>query len=141
MIRRNLRQIRGKGNHGKMKRRWVIFKFIVTGGFCTCIDFSIYMCLSTVIAMSYAKCISMFCSCTMSFFLNKLWTFRDKKSYTVPQVLKFAITQLINISVNVGCNIIIYDLTQMKILAFVLSTLSAMTVNYLLQKKIVFREG
>jgi putative flippase GtrA len=123
-----------------VKCKQVIVKFIMTGGLCTCIDFSIYMCLSTVIGISYAKCISMFCSCTVSFFLNKFWTFRDKKSYTVRQVLKFAIVQLINISVNVGSNTIIYELTQIKILAFVFATLSAMTINYLLQRKIVFRE-
>lgn len=123
-----------------MKEKKTLLKFIVTGGICTSIDFLVYMGMSTRIGLSVAKCISMVCSCTVSFFLNKLWTFEDRKKIYFKQVLNFIGVQIVNISVNVVSNQLIYEVTQIKILSFLFATLLAMIVNYLLQKKMVFRE-
>lgn len=123
-----------------MKKGLVLSKFILAGGLCTFIDFILYMLLSMVISVTYAKGFSMICSCTVSFFLNKFWIFKEKGWPSVNQILKYVAVQIINISINVGSNKVIYDFTNVKILAFMVATFMAMMVNYLLQKRVVFRE-
>lgn len=114
-------------------------KFIFVGGTATCIDFVIYMILNNFINLSIAKVISMVTSCIYSYFLNKKWTFECKEKNNSSQIIKYTFSQIINVTTNVLVNFIIYKITNIKIIAYIIATLVAMTVNYVLQKKYVFR--
>ncbi len=120
--------------------KYKFIKFIFVGGSSTLLDFIIYLLLSNVIAMSFAKCFSMIVSCTYSFFLNKSWTFNDKQKINTKQIILYIIVQAINITTNVTINQLGYIITNNKLLAYIIATGISMIVNYLLQKNIIFKE-
>ena len=117
-----------------------LIKFLLVGGSSTCIDFIIYMLLSKIIFVSISKLVSMTISCAYSFLLNRNWTFENKSTKTNIQIIKFIISQCINIATNVCINQGMLWITNNKIISYIIATLCAMTVNYILQKNIVFRE-
>lgn len=121
-------------------KKYKFIKFIIVGGSSTLLDFTIYMILNNFIEISIAKFISMTISCIYSFFINRCWTFESKEKINSKQLLKYVITQIINILVNVGTNQLIYTITTIKLLAYIVATGVAMIINYLLQKTIVFKE-
>lgn len=116
-------------------------RFIIIGGTATCIDFTIYMLLSQWISFSYAKAISMIISCVFSFFINKKWTFHDKEAINTIKISKYVISQGINIVINVSMNAFVLEISNIKILAFIIATATAMVANFLLQKNFVFKGG
>lgn len=118
--------------------QWKLFRFLITGGCSTGIDFVIYIFLSRSVNLSVAKTISMCTASIFSYFINKKWTFQDKKAVYTAQVFKYILAQAVNLGVNVGMNAAMYSLFHQKVIAFVLATGTAMTVNYLLQKRFVF---
>ena len=120
--------------------KYKFIKFIFVGGSSTLLDFIIYLLLSNVIAMSFAKCFSMIVSCIYSFFLNKSWTFNDKQKINTKQIVLYVIVQAINITTNVTINQLGYIITNNKLLAYIIATGISMIVNYLLQKNIIFKE-
>ena len=120
--------------------QWKLFRFLITGGCSTGIDFVIYIFLSRSINLSVAKTISMCTASVFSYFVNKKWTFQDKKAVYTTQVFKYTLAQSVNLGVNVGINAAMFSLFHQKVIAFVLATGTAMTVNYLMQKWFVFSE-
>lgn len=120
--------------------KYKIMKFIIVGGSSTCIDFIIYMILSIKIDISISKSISMVISCMYSFILNRNWTFDNKDTSIMIQLPIYIGSQIINIIVNVLTNKVMYIVTENKIISYIIATICAMIINYILQKKIVFRE-
>ncbi len=118
-----------------------IIRFLIIGGISTLIDYTLYMLISIKISIIIAKFISMLCACIFSFFANKNWTFSNKEKINSKMIISYIITQVINISVNTGTNYIMYNLTNSKTIAFIIATLIAMIVNYLLQHFVVFKGG
>ncbi len=117
------------------------FKFLIIGGISTAIDFCIYMIISNYIDITISKLISMTIASVFSFIFNKNWTFINKEKTSVIMALKYILAQIINIGVNTGINTLVYNLTKVKIIAFIIATGIAMVVNYLLQKIVVFNGG
>lgn len=117
-----------------------IWRFLVIGGISTTIDFIIYYCFSNYIDISAAKVISMCAASVFSFYMNKKWTFMDQEKNSVKKVAKYVIVQIVNITINTVVNRMVYIMTSMKIIAFVIATVVAMCANYLLQRTIVFRK-
>ena len=122
-----------------IKNRKSEFRFLIVGGLSTLIDFIIYMLLSNYIDISVSKCCSMIIASIFAYVCNKNWTFSDSESTNAKKIFKYIISQLINITVNTTINTVMYNLTKIKVLAFVVATGVAMIINYLLQKTIVFR--
>lgn len=116
-----------------------IFRFLVTGGTATLIDYCIYMLLTLHININVAKIFSMGCAVSYSFFINKIWTFNNKDRINMILVIKYTICQVINIMVNVSTNLFFLRLTEDKTVAFIMATGIAMTFNYAFQRIIVFR--
>lgn len=116
-----------------------VFRFLISGGTATLIDLTIYYVLSNFIDITPSKLISITCASIFSFFINKKWTFSNDGKYSFWQILKYIIAVLINIGVNTAINTLLFNLTNIKFLAFVIATLVAMIVNYLLQKFFVFK--
>nr|WP_321023666.1 GtrA family protein [Clostridium neonatale] len=115
-----------------------IIKFILVGSISTSIDLCIYMILSSEFNIILSKIISTTIACIISLIINKNWTFQYKKDMNLVLILKYIIVQITNILCNVTTNTIIYKITQKKFISFVIATLCAMIVNFLLQKYYVF---
>lgn len=122
-----------------MKLHKQIARFMVVGGFSTLVDFVIYMLLSAHLAITTSKSISMIFASVISYILSKNWTFKSINETNSSHILKFYVTLFINFITNISVNNIILDISGLKIFSFVIATLSAMTVNFLLQRYWVFR--
>lgn len=118
-----------------------LLRFLIIGGISTSIDFVLYMILSKKIYLYFAKCISMLISMAFSYVGNRLWSFEVKSNKVVNSIFKYIIVQLINLVLNVSVNYLIFNYTNSKIIAFIFATCIAMVVNYILQRKFVFREN
>lgn len=115
-------------------------KFILVGGSSTLIDFIIYMILSKYINISLAKIISMSIASIYSFIINKNWTFTNNEKIDMVMIVKYIVTQILNITVNTCVNSLIFKISNIKVLAFVIATGVAMCVNFILQKVVVFKK-
>lgn len=114
-------------------------KFIISGGFSTILDFAIYVLLSNFIAINPSKAISISCSSVFSFIVNKNWVFMTRNLNKWPSLFRYLIVFLINLSVNVSTNGLVFEFTDKKILAFIIATIAASLVNFSLQNKWVFK--
>lgn len=116
-------------------------RFLVVGGSSTLLDFIIYMLLSTKLNITISKFISMTVSSIYSFLINKNWTFNNKNKITFILTFKYILCVFINIFVNTTSNTLIFNLTNNKIISFIIATGFAMIVNFVIQKEVVFRGG
>lgn len=117
-----------------------ILKFLVIGGISTLLDYIVYLLLLNFVHIAIAKSVSMLCAILLSYFLNKIWTFEYKNNTDLTLVIKYILTQAVNISINVLCNYLIFTLYYNKHIAFIISTIVATVINFLLQKYFVFRK-
>ena len=116
-----------------------IYKFIVSGGIATGIDFVCYMLLRQIAWPSVAKTISMIIANIWSYIVNKRWVFASSRDTDSKMIGLYVIVQLLNLGTNVGVNSLMLHLTGYVILSFIVATLCATIVNYSLQKLIVFK--
>lgn len=116
-------------------------RFVIVGGSATFLDFIIYIIISMKFPIYISKGISMSISCLFSFFLNRKWTFKVTGKYNWLEVFKYILVQMINITINICSNSIVYKITKEKVLAFLCATFAAMCVNYCLQRFIVFKSN
>ncbi len=116
-----------------------IYKFVVSGGIATGIDFVCYMLLRQFTWPSVAKTISMLIANVWSYLVNKRWVFVAERKTDARMDGLDVIVQALNLGTNVGVNSLMLYLTGYVILSFVIATLCATIVNYSLQKLIVFK--
>ena len=116
-------------------------RFLIVGGTSTLIDYILYMLLSIRLDVSISKLISMLCASIFSYINNKNWTFSNKEKTNTIMIIKYVGSQIVNISVNILVNAIMYKLLVIKTIVFIFATGTAMVVNYLLQNYIVFKGG
>lgn len=116
-----------------------IYKFVVSGGIATCIDFVCYMLLRQIAWPSVAKTISMIIANIWSYIVNKRWVFVSRRDTDSKMIGTYVVVQVLNLGTNVGVNSLMLHLTGYVILSFVFATLCATIVNYSLQKLIVFK--
>lgn len=114
-------------------------RFMIVGGSATLLDYIIYWFLSMEIDFNIAKGVSMTCLCIYSYFMNKLFTFRQKEKTSTTFLLKYMGTQIINIGINTGSNMLVYQVTESKVIGMILRR-SQLIVNYFLQKYLVFNK-
>ena len=114
-----------------MKIPTSIYKFLVSGGIATCIDFVCYMLLRQFTWPSVAKTISML--------IANVWVFVSERQTDARMVGLYVIVQALNLGTNVSVNSLMLYFTGYVILSFVIATLCATIVNYSLQKLIVFK--
>ena len=126
-----------------MKKKFLdksVIKFLVVGGCCTFIDYSIYMMIVDKIGALGGKGISMGCSMIINYLLNKYWSFDAKKTKKGKEITRYILSQVANITVNMSINFIILSVIGQKTIAFLCATGVAMIVNYLLQRFWVFKK-
>lgn len=122
-----------------MKIPQSIYKFIISGGIATCIDFICYLLLRQFLWTAVSKTISMLIANVWSYTVNKRWVFSSQKVTDVKTVGTYIIVQIINLATNVGVNSLSLYITGLVLFSFVVATLCATIVNYTLQKLIVFK--
>lgn len=115
-----------------------IYRFLFIGGSSTLIDFLIYFFLSKDMDINLAKSISMVISCIFAFLCNRSWTFQIKGKVRCGHLVKYILAQGINIAANVSANRIVLNISNKKLLAYILATCAGMTCNFLLQRFFVF---
>ncbi len=125
----------------KLLKTEKLFRFALIGALATLVDYSIYVELLSRLGPVLAKSLSMVSACCLSFVLNKLFTFENRDNVDAKMIVKYIIVQIINISVNTIVNWGMLQLTGRKNMSFVVATLCAMLVNYLLQRTVVFAMG
>lgn len=126
-----------------MKKKFLdksVIKFLVVGGCCTFIDYSIYMMIVDKIGALGGKGISMGCSMIINYLLNKYWSFDAKKTKKGKEITRYILSQVANITVNMSINFIVLSVIGQKTIAFLCATGVAMIVNYLLQRFWVFKK-
>lgn len=126
-----------------MKKKFLdksVIKFLVVGGCCTFIDYSIYMMIVDKIGALGGKGISMGCSMIINYLLNKYWSFDAKKTKKEKEITRYILSQVANITVNMSINFIVLSVIGQKTIAFLCATGVAMIVNYLLQRFWVFKK-
>lgn len=74
------------------------------------------------IDFNIAKGVSMTCLCIYSYFMNKLFTFRQKEKTSTTFLLKYMGTQIINIGINTGSNMLVYQVTESKVIGMIFAT-------------------
>lgn len=116
------------------------YRFLIVGLICTSLDFCIYLALLAKTGVIPSKTISMSCAMLVNYFLNKFWSFSARRTRDKYELLRFFVSQLANISANVSVNAIIFWTTQIKSFAFIMATGTAFIINYLLQRRWVFRK-
>ncbi|CAI3603119.1 GtrA family protein [Clostridium neonatale] len=114
-------------------------RFVCVGMLSTSIDFIIYILLSKNLDIIISKLISTVLACVISLIINKNWTFEYNNGINISLILKYSFSQIVNIVFNVTINTMIYRLTNMKSVAFILATGLAMFLNFTLQKVFVFK--
>lgn len=123
----------------KMKIPSSIYKFVVSGGIATCIDFFCYMLLIQIVWPSVSKALSMLIANIWSYTVNKRWVFLSNKQTDMMNIGQYMVVQFINLSVNVGVNTLMLHLTGYVVLSFIIATSCATIFNYSLQKRFVFK--
>ena len=116
-----------------------IYKFVVSGGIATGIDFVCYLLLRKIAWPSVAKAFSMIIANIWSYIVNKRWVFASGKKTDCRMMGSYIVVQVLNLGTNVGVNSLMLYFTGFVILSFVVATLCATIVNYSLQKLIVFK--
>jgi len=117
-----------------------IMRFILVGCCSTGIDFVIYMIISTKLTIALSKSISLITSSVFSYFINKLYTFNNTNKTNINCLVRFYIIFIANFCINLGVNYIIYYGTGYKLIAYIVATISGMTINYMGQKFFVFKK-
>lgn len=115
------------------------YRFVVSGGIATCIDFITYLLLMQVLWPSIAKTLSMLIANVWSFVVNKRWVFSSDRQTDTKTIVLYAGVQFVNLVTNVGINALMLYLSGNVLLSFMIATLCATIVNYSLQEIIVFK--
>lgn len=116
-------------------------RFIAVGVLAVLTDFVFYYLLSNFgINVNIAKLISFILGATIGFVLNKTWTFKSNGKLN-KEIMFFSILYFISLNANVFSNKLILEISQNKLLAFLIATGVSTLINYIGQKFIVFRKG
>lgn len=127
----------------KRIKKWLsnqILRFLLVGACSTGIDFIIYMLLSFKLDITVSKGISMIASSLFSYFVNKNYTFVNEEKTDLKLLIRFYLVFATNLIVNLSINDLVFCCTGSKIIAFICATLCGMTVNYVGQRCIVFKQ-
>lgn len=130
----------GPGFSNIIKKNEIIVKFIVSGGIATTIDFICYYILQLFIIVEIAKLISILIANVWSYNVNKRWVFASRQKTDRRMLTSYVFCQIANIATNVTVNSLMVRYTGYIILSFLVATLCATIVNFLMQKSIVFKK-
>ena len=117
-------------------------RFIITGGFSAIVDFGI---LALGLGHTSAKALSFIAGTTTAYLINRRWTFRASPSTRrfIAVVVLYAVT----FALQVGLFSVLFSLLTaqglgrlpVQIIAFVIAQGVATTVNFIVQRSVIFK--
>jgi putative flippase GtrA len=121
-------------------------RFVITGGFSAIVDFGLLVILMALgLGHTSAKAISFVAGTTTAYLINRRWTFRASPSTRrfIAVVVLYAVT----FALQVGLFSVLFTLltTQglsrlpVQIIAFVIAQGVATTVNFIVQRSVIFK--
>ena len=121
-------------------------RFIITGGFSAIVDFGLLVILMALgLGHTPAKAISFIAGTTTAYLINRRWTLRASQSTSrfVAVVILYALT----FALQVGVFSVLFTLLtaqglsrlSVQIIAFVIAQGIATTVNFIVQRSVIFR--
>ena len=123
-----------------------IWRFLVTGGLSAVVDFGLYvLLLETGLHAYIAKTLSFIAGTTTAYLINRRWTFRAEPSRRrfVAVVVLYALT----FALQVGVFSLLFEALSraglsritVQVVAFVVAQGVATTVNFVVQRAVIFR--
>ncbi len=130
-----------------MGLRTQAFRFIITGGIAAVVDLGLLSLFQLVFGfpVPLARTISFIAGTTTAYMINRRWTFKAESSTKrfLAVVALYAITFLINIGLQTLCDALFRDWgwpeAVAMIVAFVIAQGTGTTINFIVQRTIIFR--
>lgn len=122
--------------------RTQLTRFLLTGGLAAVVDFGVYqLLLSTGLSVSPAKALSFVAGTATAYAINRRWTFpSDGGARAAGAVLGlYATTFVVQVGVNALLVAAFPEAWWRITLAFVLAQGTATTINFLVQRLVIFR--
>ncbi len=132
--------------HGALPLRTQLIRFVLTGGLSAVVDFGILSLLMGLgLGYTSAKAISFVFGTTTAYLINRRWTFRAEPSRK--RFLAVVILYAATFAVQVGLFAMLYpwllgqglNATVVRVIAFVVAQGVATTVNFIVQRAVIFR--
>ena len=132
--------------HGALSLRTQLIRFVLTGGLSAIVDFGILSVLMGLgLGYTPAKAISFVSGTTTAYLINRRWTFRADPSRK--RFLAVVILYAATFAVQVGLFVLLYpwllgkglNTTVVRLVAFVIAQGVATTVNFVVQRALIFR--
>ncbi|ANE05219.1 GtrA family protein [Corynebacterium crudilactis] len=123
------------------------FRFILTGGLSAVVDLGLLSLLQLVFGLPVpvARTISFIAGTTTAYMINRRWTFQAESSTSrfLSVVALYAVTFLINIGLQTLCSSLFenwgWNEAIAMVCAFVIAQGTGTTINFIVQRTIIFR--
>ncbi len=126
-----------------------LFRFVATGGLSAIVDFGSWTLLTMLgLNTSIAKAIGFVLGTTTAYLINRRWTF--KATHSARRFIAVFVLYLVTFFLNTGLTLLVLWLLQThgpdqlpllgaQVIAFVIGQGAATTVNFLVQRLLIFR--
>lgn len=129
-----------------LRLRSQLTRFVLTGGLSAIVDFGVLSLFITLgLGHTPAKAISFVCGTTTAYLINRRWTFRAEPSRRrfAAVVVLYAATFGVQVGVFAWLypTLLSYRLSEVtvRVIAFVIAQGVATTVNFIVQRAVIFR--
>jgi putative flippase GtrA len=125
-----------------------LVRFVITGGLSAIVDFGLLVILMGVgLSHTPAKSISFVAGTTTAYLINRRWTFRAEPSKR--RFLAVVVLYALTFALQVGIFSVLFEFLTaqglsrltVQIIAFVIAQGVATTVNFIVQRTVIFRLG
>lgn len=130
----------------RLALRTQLFRFVVTGGLSAVVDFGLLNALMTLrLEYTWAKAVSFVAGTTTAYLINRRWTFQAEPSKRrfLAVVALYGITFAVQFGLWVVCYPWLLAQTGSELVArvvgFVIAQGVATTVNFIVQRTVIFR--
>lgn len=126
-----------------------LFRFVATGGLSAIVDFGSWTLLLMLgVDVSIAKAVGFVLGTTTAYLINRRWTF--KATHSARRLIAVFVLYLVTFFLNTGLTLLVFwavqsygppELPQVgaQVIAFVIGQGAATTVNFLVQRFLIFR--
>lgn len=113
-------------------------RFIVVGSITVLIDLSVYYFFLGITNINTSKTIGFLSGMVFAYYMNNSFTFKHF-NMNLKNFIQFMFLYFISLCINLKINYELYELTQLILLAFIISTATSAMINYLGMKFWIFK--